>query len=207
MRSVLPGVLVAALAAAAVFCTSGRRVAEVPAPGLDRKLSAFAFIEEGEIGTFIVDTRSTRERENHGFVPFEICVANRGLRNMSVTRESFTLVDQDGNRYPCASPREILDGYEFLDFDRRLSEVAEITFNRFAAFTRYASQFSPVREVSSQPFGSTIVRDAVSIPKFGYIIDFIYFPTPKGGVMGRRFEMFLDTPELPSPLFVKFVVQ
>ena len=37
---------------------------------------------------------------------------------MTLTRESFTLVDSDGNRYPVAGPKELLQSYEFLDFDR-----------------------------------------------------------------------------------------
>ncbi|MDX1387900.1 MAG: hypothetical protein R3344_01840, partial [Acidobacteriota bacterium] len=54
---------------------------------------------------------------------------------------------------------------------------------------------------------SGVVQDQVDLPQWGYLIDFIYFPTPKTGVENRKFELFLETPELPDPVFVKFVVR
>jgi hypothetical protein len=174
--------------------------------GVDRKLSTFAYIEEGDLITFVVDTRSTRNREKDAYIPLEITVANRSLRQLTLTRESFTLVDEQGNRYPCAGPKEMLQNYEFLDMDRGLSELADITFNRFAAFTRYPSKFSPSRSLSSDPLESNLVRDTVVLPKFGYLVDFLYFPKPKTGVVSHRFDLFLTTPELKEPVFVKFAV-
>ncbi len=207
MRRVLAVLAPLVLAAAALSCGAERPLASIPAPDVDRKLSTFAFIEEGKLVTFIVDARSTRERENAAYIPFEICVANRGVKNLTLTRESFTLVDQEGNRYPCVGPRDLLESYEYLDFDRRLSELPGIVDTRFAAYTRYPSMFSPVRDVVTRPFQSTLVRDSVSLPQFGYLIDYVYFPKPKTGVMGRRFEMFLEAPELSDAVFVKFVVK
>jgi hypothetical protein len=202
-------VVVAALVLVAGSCTERR-----PAPGekvnlagLDRKLSTFAFIEEGKLVSFIVDTRPTRYREEGGYIPLEICVANRGLKKVSLTRESFTLRDQDGNEYPCAGPKELIEGYEFLDLDRRLAELREIIFNRFGAFTEYPSKFSPTRLGPANTLDSTIVRDSVGIPQFGYIVDYIYFQRPKAGVVGKRFELFMKARELPDPVFVKFAVQ
>src|SRR5512140_299050 len=174
--------------------------------GLDRKLSTFAYIEEGNLVSFIVDTRPTRYREEGGYIPLEICIANRGVKKMSLTRESFTLRDQDGNQYPCVEPKELMDHYQFLDLDRRLAELSEIVFNRFAAFVQYPSKFSPTRGLPDNPLESTLVRDSVGLPQFGFIIDYIYFPRPTTGVKGKRFELFLKTPELPDPVFVKFAV-
>lgn len=206
MKKALLAVALAGVAAASPSCTP-RPLAAIPAPGLDRKLSTFAFIEEGKLVTFIVDARSTREREGERFIPFEIAIANRGLKDMTITRESFTLIDSEGNRYPCASPRELLEGYDPLDFDRRLAELDGIVANKFSAMTRYPSMFSPVRDSTVRPGTSTLVRDALSVPQFGYVIDYIYFPKPKTGVMGHRFEIFLTAPELSDPVFVKFVVK
>lgn len=193
--------------AIAVCCCAQRPLAPASAPALDRKLSTFVFLEEGKLVSFAVDTRATREREEGPFIPFEICVANRGVKSLSLTRESFTLIDEEGNRYPCVGPRDLLEGYEYLDFDRRLAEVAGIVESRFSVYTRYPSTFSPVRGTAPSPFQSTLVRDALSLPQYGYIVDFLYFPKPKTGVKGHRFEMFLEAPELPDPVFVKFVVK
>jgi len=203
--AVLAGLCCAAVLGACVGATRTPMRGRA-APGLDRKLSTFAFIEEGDLVTFIVDTRAARLREGSPYVPLEIAVANRNLRQLTVTRESFTLVDADGNRYPCAGPKELLEGYEFLDVDRRIAELEEIVFSRFVNFTRYPSQFSPTRSARVGPEGSAIVRDRVVLPKFGYLLDVIYFPTPSSGVLNQRFELFLTAPELEEPVFVKFAV-
>ena len=133
----------------AAACATRQPMTGQPAPDVDRKLSTFAYIEEGKIATFIVDTRPTRYRENEPYVPVEIAIANRGLPKLSLTRESFTLADENGNRYPCASPKELLAGYEFLDLDRNLAELNELVFNRFGAMTEYPSKFSPTRRPAS----------------------------------------------------------
>ena len=173
---------------------------------LDRKLSTFAYIEQGDLMTLIVDTKATRYRENSPYIPLEIAIANNGLRQIALTRESFTLIDEEGNRYPAASPRELIEGYEFLDLDRnQLAELDGIIFNKFAAFARYPSMFSPTGGYS---FGrSNLVRDLVSLPRFGYLLDFIYFPAPKNGVLGKRFELFVNAQQLEDPVFVKFEVK
>ena len=173
--------------------------------GFDRKLSTFAYIEEGDILTLIVDTRPARDKDGSSYVPLEIAIANHGLRKLTLTLESFTLIDDEGNRYPAAGARELLASYGMLDFDRNLGELEGIIFNKFAAMPRYPSQFSPTRTVSIS--GSSLVRDLVALPRHGYLIDFVYFPAPKTGVRDQPFELFLDSPDLAEPVFVKFEVR
>jgi len=177
------------------------------ADDLDRKLSTFAWIE----------TQATRYREQGPYIPLEIGVANRGLKKLTLTRESFTLIDEEGNRYPVASPEELIENYEFLDLDRNLADLEGIIFNKFAAYQRYQSNFSPIREGDFHPVadpdpvlapgGRNLVWDRISIPKHGYILDFIYFPQPKNGLKGRRFELIMSAPELEDPAFIKFMVK
>ena len=175
------------------------------ASGFDPKLSTFAYIEEGDLLTLIVDTRATRDKDGSNYVPLEIAIANHGLRKLTLTLESFTLIDGEGNRYPAAGPRELLEGYGMLDFDRNLGELEGIVFNRFAAMPRYPSSFSPTRTVSIGTTG--LVRDLVALPRHGYLIDFLYFPAPSTGVRDQSFELFLDSPDLVDPVFVKFEVR
>jgi hypothetical protein len=188
-------------------CAGKRTMTGGAAPDVDRKLSTFAFIEDGALIDLIVGTRPTRFRENESYIPFEIAIANRKLRQLTLTRESFVLMDESGNRYPCASPRELLDGYEFLDMDREptLAELFEIIRTKYAAFTRYPSNFSPTRAVNLSRQGT--VRDMISLPKFGYFLDMLYFPTPPGGVTGHIFELHVTSPDLEDPIFVKFQVR
>ncbi len=187
-------------------CATRQPMTTTTPAAVDRKLSTFAYIEDGKLVTLIVDTRPTRYRESEPYVPVEIALANRGVKQLTLTRESFTLADEQGNRYPCASPKELLSGYDFLDLDRNLAELPGIVFNRFGAMEAYPSKFSPTRR-APRPSESTVVTDTVQVPKFGYILDMLYFPMPTTGLKGHRFELTMSAPELTDPIFVKFEVQ
>ena len=198
--------LLSALVLLTASCATRQPMTGQVAADVDRKLSTFAFIEEGKLATFIVDTRPTRYREKERYVPVEVAIANRGVKQLSLTRESFTLADENGNRYPCASPKELLTNYDFLDLDRNLAELNEIVFNRFGAMTAYPSKFSPTRR-ASRPGESSVVTDNVQLPKFGYLLDMLYFPMPTTGLIGHKFELTVTAPELTDPVFVKFEVK
>lgn len=210
LRSVTSILLAAALALVLVACGAHQPVEGRSPDDLDRKLSTFAFIEQGDLVTFIVDTQAARYRDATAFMPLEIAIANNGVKNLVITRESFELIDENGTRYPAASPRELYEGYDFLDIDRdQLAELESIVFNKFAAYTRYESKFSPTHlsRRDDNRFAATTVRDLVSLPRFGYLMDFIYFPKPETGIKGHRFELFLDAQGVEDPIFVKFEVK
>jgi hypothetical protein len=194
-----------ALCAVISSCATRQPIRGQETSGLDRKLSTYAYFEEGDIVTLIVDTRPARDKDGSPYMPLEIAVANHGLRRLALTLESFTLIDKEGNRYPAATPRELLQGYDMLDFDRNLAELEGIVFNRFGALARYPSHFSPTR--TTPIHGSNIVRDLIALPKHGYVIDFIYFPVPRTGIRDQPFELFLDSPDLTDPVFVKFEIR
>ena len=196
--------LLAALAVPLVACATRQPMTGQAASDTDRKLSKFAFIEEGKIATFIVDTRATRYREKERYVPVEIAIANRGVKQLALTRESFTLTDETGARYPCASPKELLENYDYLDLDRDLMELPEIVFNRFGAMTYYPSKLSPTRRAGGP---MAVVTDSVELPRYGYMIDMVYFPAPSTGLKGHKFELTMTAPELAEPIFVKFFVE
>jgi hypothetical protein len=204
MRRFVARALLLGLACSAPACVTRQPIEGQEVSGLDRKLSAHAWVEEGKLVTLIVGTLSARDKDGSPYVPFEIAVSNNGLRQLSLTRESFTLVDQEGNRYPVAGPRELIEGYDRMDFDRRMGELEGIIFSRFSTYTRYPSNFSPSLEVHR---ASNVVRDLVSLPRFGYMVDFLFFPAPSTGVRDRRFELFLDSADLEEPIFVKFEVR
>jgi hypothetical protein len=196
-------VAVVCLLAAAPGCVR-QPMRGVPATGLDRKLSTFAFIEEGDLVTVIVDVLATRDRGEHAYVPLEVAIANQGLKHLRLTRESFSLVDDAGQRYPLSTARELIEGYDLLDHDRRVAELVRILPSRFATFTRYPSRFSP------QPMGPddrpTLVLDSVTLPQYGYLLDVLYFPMPAGGVNRKTLELFVESADLPDPVFVRFSV-
>jgi len=202
MRRSIVGLLILLAAS----CATRQPMTGQVAPSVDRKLSTFAYIEEGKLATFIVDTRATRYRGKDNYIPIEIAIANMGVKQLTLTRESFTLTDDKGNRYPCASPKELLDNYDFLDLDRDLEELEGIVFNRFGALTRYPSNFSPTR-FAVRAGQSRVVIDRIQVPKFGYVLDMIYFPMPSTGLKGHTFELAMTAPELTDAIFVKFEVK
>jgi len=187
-------------------CATRQPMTGQVAPNVDRKLSTFAYIEEGKLATFIVDSRATRYREKDNYIPVEIAIMNMGVKQLTLTRESFTLVDDKGNRYPCASPKELLDNYDFLDLDRDLEELEGIVYNRVGALTRYPCNFSPTHFAVRQG-QSRVVIDRIQLPKFGYVLDMIYFPMPVTGLKGHTFELAMTAPELTDAIFVKFEVK
>ena len=66
------------------------------------------------------------------------------------------MIDKDGNRYPAATPRELLQGYDMLDFDRNLGEIEGIVFNRFGALAGMLVGASTVivwKQLEAGPFG------------------------------------------------------
>jgi hypothetical protein len=199
-------VAAAVLVALGSACATRQPMTGQAAPDVDRKLSTFAYIEDGKLVTFIVDTRATRYREKEKYIPVEISIGNRGVKQLTLTRESFTLADEKGGRYPCASPKELLTNYDYLDLDRNLSELNEIVFNRFGAMTYYPSKFSPTRRAGG-PGALSVVTDTVQIPRFGYLLDVLYFPQPTTGLKGHKFELTMTAPELVDPIFVKFEVK
>jgi len=202
MRATYAAWFFVGLALCAGGCAGRQKIEGQETSGLDRKLSTFAFIEEGDLVTFVVGTKAARYRDNTPYMPVEIALANTGVKTLLVTREGFTLVDEQGNRYPAASPPELINGYEFLDLDREsFSELNSILTSKFAAYQRYPSKLSPTRELGP------IVRDNVALPKFGYFMDYVYFPKPATGIKGHKFDLFLASSTLPDPVFVKFAVE
>jgi hypothetical protein len=169
--------------------------------GLDHRLSRFAYIEEGKLVGLAVDVQAARYREDTPFFPLEIAVANRTLHRLTVKRESFSLIDEEGNRYSLAGVREMAEGYHLVDLDKRFTDFRSVLLSRWPNFTKLPSHF-----YRGEGPGAGVVYDQVELPKFSYFTDWIYFPHPKTGVKGHRFELFLDTEELEDPIFVKFKV-
>ncbi len=169
---------------------------------LDPKLAQATWIEEGSQVALIVSTRAARYRLKQPFLPFEIAVVNRGLEGITLTRESFTLVDARGNRYPMAGRQEIYGDYGgSTDVDRRnFSEAAPIVLGKYQGFSYVRSNFTP-------GFDDSIAIDRIALPRFSYILDFVYFPTPPGFLEGEPLELLLSAPELENPVFVRFTVR
>ncbi len=189
--------LVAVASLAFATCASPeRRVSGTP---LDPKLSRFTYIEEGNLVALIVSTRATRYRLTRPYIPVEVAVVNKGLDSLTLTRESFTLIDAAGSRYPVVGRDELSRGYGNTDVDRRLSDAIRLLQLKFSAYEPVPANLTP-------GFDRGIARDRVHLPRFSYMVDFIYFPRPKGNLVEGPLELHVRAPELPDPVFVRFSV-
>ena len=131
-----------------VGCGTRREVTGVESRirDVDRKYTTHSYIEEGDLVTLIVNTKVTREREGQAYMPIEIGLANHSLRRLRLTRESFTLLDEEGNRYPMGAIDEVLEGYQLLSMDEQAIELRPIVQGaKFAALFEVPSAFSPTR--------------------------------------------------------------
>ncbi|MBP7148420.1 MAG: hypothetical protein KBD01_12815 [Acidobacteria bacterium] len=212
-RSFVPAVALFAIAATLVLlaaCTAlkGNLPQE---PGLHPRLTRFTYLEEGKLVSFAVDTAATRKREDAPYVPFGIAVANMSLPRLTLTRESFTLVDDKGQRSSLATIQQARELAGLTVYDLRLSQdFFDVMFTRFSAWPFTQAVFFPVQSpAGGDPEISRrgIVRERVELPVHSWTRDVIYFPHPEGQLMGRRYEMWLDTEELEDPIFVKFEVK
>ncbi|RMG46294.1 MAG: hypothetical protein D6718_05830 [Acidobacteria bacterium] len=190
----------AALSAAAAGCA----VWNLPLPqepGLHPQLTPYSYLEEGRLVSFLVDTEAARRREDRPLVPLAVGVANIGLDHLTLTRESFTLVDDAGRRYAMAGVDEVRRGGPLPSYDRRLSAHAEGAFTgRFPFWPAVPAAFFPGVEEG-------LADSRVQLPQRSKMFTLLYFPHPAGRWLGRRYELWLDAAELEEPVFVKFAVR
>ncbi len=178
---------------------------------LHPRLTPFTYLERGRLVALAVDVQAAREREDAPFVPLAVGVTNLGLDRITLTRESFTLVDGQGRRYPMASIEEVREAMSSgVPLDLRVSrEFVSIYGSTWSPWQRVLAVFFPVLPGGLvDGFGErNIRRDRVELPRRSWMADVIYFPHPEGRFVGERFELWLDAEELEEPVFVKFAVR
>jgi hypothetical protein len=189
---------IAVTVAVSIAVVTGCSGAKQAPSDVDRKLTNTAYFEEGDLMTFVVDVRAALSREDKGYTPLQIAIVNNGLKSITINREFFTLIDEDGNRYAPVGFDELKKEYRVMDLDKRLGDLESVIYGKYQALQQEPSTLT---ESFDRP---TLL--VTKLPKYSYIIDWLYFPKPEEGAKGRRFELHLAAPELPDPVFVKFRV-
>jgi len=196
--------LASALILLAFSPTAGcRRRSDRPDPGIpyaagttSPKLATFIFKEEGKYYLMTVGVNATRFHDKDLFVPLTVVLANRTTTPLSLTRESFTLVDPiQGSRYGLASIDEVRRQGKQL-FDRRLMDFDHLAL-KLGAYQQLPSNFFPSTE---------LLNDNLELHQFQYLLDNLYFPRPEGELLGKSFELHINARGLQAPLFVVFTV-
>lgn len=182
-----------------VSCSVGPRLQ--PDPARSRRLTAYSFIEEGKLILLIVNVEAARYRAGEKYLPLLVAVGNRGVHEpLRVTRESFYLVDPEGHRTGVASTAEVIRGYSYISFDRRILADRGYLETKFDFYRFMPTNFFP------NPSGFRTIRDRTEIPRLTYFADMLYFWMPEGGIRNRRFDLFFEDKELEDPVFVTFEI-
>ncbi len=191
----------------AVIACSGAQPTARPSPSsLSHKLSTYAYAGYGDEITVITGARAARHRDSAPYMPVEIAVAYRGTGALRLTRESFALIDERGDRYRAAGPRELSAEYDFLDMDRSvLADLPAVARTAFVEYRYYPHKFTPTTSTSSGA-RTNLSRNTIQLPRFSYLTDFIYFPRPSTGVKGHRFTLLLEPQSLADTVIVVFSV-
>jgi hypothetical protein len=129
-------------------------------------------------------------------IPLEIAIANRGLHTLTVTPESITLRTAAGQRFPVARPEESAGSSLRSSFDRKLMPVPfiEILELRFSTY-----QFVPL--TTGLRDGNLSITRTVKMAKNSWTMAQVWFPHPGDEMKGRIYEVWLEAPELPDPVF------
>ncbi len=174
-------------------------------PGTNPRLGPQTYLEEGDLVALSVDVSAATQREASPLVPLAVSIADNGVRGLTLGRESFTLVDKEGNRYPLASVAEAKDANVAADYQsaRLFFEIVGTTYR---GYTYVPCSFFPptMRDPLRR---QRIVRDNVELEPRLWTADLLYFPHPKGTLVGRDFELWMSAPQLKEPVFVKFRVK
>jgi len=204
----VPGLALGLALLAVAGCASGFN--DLPQePGFSPRLTRFTYLEEGKLVSLAADTEATLQREKQKFIPVGIGIANLGLgKPLTLSRESFTLVDDQGKKYSLATVQEARSLAGLQTYDLKLEQTfVEVLNNRFTTMMSVPMVFFPVQSTEPQYARRGIVRDRVELPIRSWAWDVLYFPHPEGKLKGRKYELWLDAPELEEPIFVRFAVK
>jgi len=160
----------AALPHPACATASGpERTQQGPRPGQT------AFYNEGKEILFGADTRASRITGPDEFLPVQVVILNRSKIDLTVFRESFTLVRPDGVNLPAASPEEFWRDYHRARADVRMGQpFLENIFGRFPEQPfRWASL-----DLFPDKYRGGVPRDGLTLRLGDGTYGYVYFRHP-----------------------------
>jgi len=161
----------------------------LPRAGVPETSKGFAFATYKErLGpiTILVGSYPAAFDRGDDLVPLQIAIGIRGEDSkLTITPESFTLIDPDGKSYPMASYSELVRHDRLMRFTERIDRAQPLVLGeQFANSTRIQSRFFP--SLSEQ---TRISR--VHLERTMYLRDLLYFKRPAlglDGVLTLRFQ-------------------
>lgn len=171
-------------------------------PG-DSPSDSFSFATYREIDgrvTLLVGSFLASLHTEDTYIPIPVAIGLRGNGpGLTVTPESFTLIDQAGRAHPAAGYEEVLRGYPKLSWDRTVLRSRPLAVGQqFDLSLRLSSRFYPATN-----HGLRIPR--VSMAAYTWFSDVIYFPQPTHG-LGGVLTLRLSGKGVDPPIDVRFTV-
>lgn len=151
--------------------------------------------------TVLVDSYPASLRTESDYIPLHVAVGLKsGAPDVTITRETFTLIDAQGNRVPAAGPLEIRENYGMVTFDASLMRIRPLVVGQqFTGSLPLRSNFYPDAK------GIGVVQDTVYLGPYTWFHDVFYFPRPAAGFDGVL-RLRLEGGGLEEPIEVKFRV-
>jgi len=166
----------------AMLFVAGLALAGIAVADLSDTSMRFAFAtykeKSGPI-TVLVGSYTAAFGEGEDLVPLQIAIGIRGQdAKLTITPESFTLIDPDGNSYPMASYSELARHDRLMRFTEVIDRAQPLVLGeQFANSKPIQSRFFPVLAE-----GTRIPR--VHLDRTTYLRDLFYFKRPSLGLDG-----------------------
>jgi len=192
------------LSGALLLCCGGYNVSDESSSDGGESPGGFIYQGEDEKLIVVVDVELTRRRLEEKYFPLSIKIANKRLRSLTLTRDSFILIDE--NRIPHYMPdiKELQKNYELLNSDDNFRSqtgfLGDQIVRSFSYYRKAESNFFP------KTAGAGRVIDEVYVRQRGYMEDLIYFPMPQDGIQGKVLVLRIDAEELEVPADIAFTV-
>jgi hypothetical protein len=187
-----------------LICCGGNNVRDESSSGGGERQGGSIYQGEDEHLIIVVDVELARRRMEQKYFPLSIKIANKRLPGLTLTRNSFILIDE--NRIPYYMPGvvELKKNYNMLASDSRFRSqtglLGDQLVSSFSYYRKAESHFFP------QTAGAGRVFDEVYVRQRGYMEDLIYFPMPPGGIEGKVLILRIDAEELEVPADIAFTV-
>jgi hypothetical protein len=147
-----------------------------------KKISMFGYKSEVSGVKLIVDTGVARLRGEEKYIPLLIWLGHSEKKTMHADRESFTLIDSEGNSYPLPAYDEVLKNYgsNLISFDYELARKMD----DYGAMDFLSCRFLRRIEFFPNPSSMSIMYDNVELPSRSFFQALLYFPNKAGKSTG-----------------------
>lgn len=174
----------------AVFLGGLMLIAMAVTPQLSKKISIFGYKSEAAGVKMIVDGGVARLRGAEKYVPLLVWLGHDEKKTIHAGRESFMLVDPEGNSCPLPTHSEVVKDYgaNLMSFDHELARKMD----DYGAMDFLSCKFMKKVAFFPNPSSGVIMYDNVELPNRSFFRALLYFPNKAGKSDGTYVLTFED---------------